>query len=107
MQKISLLLAVTLFAVSCGSSSFGNQIAFSSYRGGDREIFVMNADGTEVRQLTNNDDDQDRWPAWSPDGNQITFVSDRYGDNEIFVMNADGTNLYSTAQKGDNPDWGG
>ena len=114
-QKISLLLAVTLFAVSCGSSSSGNQIAFSgsgnqiafsSDRDGDDEIFVMNADGTEVRQLTDNLV-SDWEPSWSPDGNHIVFTSDRDGDNEIFVMNADGTNLYSTGQQGDNPDWGG
>ena len=92
MQKISLLLAVTLFAVSCGSSSSGSQIIFTSYLDGDYEVFVMNADGGGVRQLTNNDD-WDYEPAWSPDGNQIAFVSGRDGDREIFVMNADGTEV--------------
>ncbi len=94
--------------VSSSSPSWspdGKQIAFSSNRDGDSEIFVMNADGTEVRQLTNNDD-RDVHPAWSPDGKHIAFVSDR-DDSEIFVMNADGTDVYSTGQEGYRPSWGG
>ena len=67
----------------------GNIIAFASDRDGDLEIFVMNADGTEIRQLTDNV--VDSAPEGSPDGELIAFVSDRDGDLEIFVMNADGT----------------
>ena len=107
MQKISLLLAVTLFAVSCGSSSSGNQIAFlRALPSGQLAISVMNADGTEVRQLANNPR-SDLHPAWSPDGNQIAFESSRSRFNQIFVMNADGTDVYSTGQEGYDPDWGG
>ena len=64
----------------------------------------MNADGTELRQLTDNDDD-DGLPVWSPDGESIAFWSDRTGDLEIFVMNADGTGVYSTGQQGYPTDW--
>jgi TolB protein len=82
----------------------GKQIAFNSDRDGDDEVFVMDADGTNVRQLTANDD-WDSDPAWSPDGKQIAFESDRYGDSEIFVMDADGTNVRQLAQKGTNPEY--
>ena len=68
------------------------QIVFSSDRQGDSEIFVMNADGTNVRQLTN-DNARDRYASWSPDGTQIAFHSDRDGDFEVFVMDADGANV--------------
>ena len=44
-----------------------SRIAFQSDRDGDREIFVMDADGTHVQQLTDNDD-SDSSPVWSPDG---------------------------------------
>ena len=70
----------------------GTQIAFHSYRDGDWDIFVMNADGTNRRRLTHSSA-SDAFPAWSPDGTQITFHSHRYGDWDVFVMNANGTNL--------------
>jgi TolB protein len=64
----------------------------------------MNADGTGVRQLTDNDDVDDEAPVWSPNGKQIAFHSDRDGDDEIFVMNADGTGV---RQLTDNDDFDG
>jgi len=67
----------------------------------------MNADGTEVRQLTNTNHGSVSDPSWSPDGEHIAFTSDRDGDWEIFVMNADGTDVYSTGQNGYQPSWGG
>jgi Tol biopolymer transport system component len=66
----------------------------------------MNADGTGVTQLTDNND-WDRSPVWSPDGKQIAFESDRYGDWEIFVMNADGSDVESLGQQGSPTSWGG
>ena len=81
----------------CGGGSNGNKIVFQSDRDGDDESFVMNADGTGVQQLTDNDDD-DWIPAWSPNGDKIVFASDRElsgncCDYEIFVMDADGTGV--------------
>jgi TolB protein len=52
----------------------------------------MNADGTQVRQLTDNDA-WEAFPTWSPDGTRIAFNSGRDGDPEVFVMNADGTQV--------------
>jgi hypothetical protein len=66
------------------------KIAFTSARDGNDEIYVMNADGTDPRNLTN-DRARDSNPAWSPDGTKIAFVSDRDGNDEIYVMNADGS----------------
>ena len=102
---VGVLLACVLLG-GCGGGSSGDRISFTSRRDGDAEIFVMNADGTDVRQLTDNDDGE--WnSSWSPDGDHIAFDSTRYGSNEIFVMNADGTDTYETGQKGWSPSFGG
>ncbi len=77
------------------SPSGSGRIAFVSDRDGDDEIYVMNADGSGVEQLTFNDS-VDGDPSWSPDGGRIVFVSDRDGDADvydIYVMNADGSGV--------------
>jgi len=65
-------------------------IAFNSYRDGNGEIYVMNADGSGQTNLTNNAADE-REPAWSPDGTKIAFGTDRDGNYEIYAMNPDGS----------------
>jgi TolB protein len=51
----------------------GRQIAFFSNRGGDYQIFVMNADGDEARQVTL-DVGPNIHPSWSPDGMRLVYV---------------------------------
>ena len=66
-------------------------IAFSSNRDGNDEIYVMDSDGSNSRNLTQNPA-TDWKPSWSPDGRHIAFTSNRVGNNDVFVMNADGSN---------------
>ena len=64
-----------------------------------RDIMVMAADGSGVKNLTNSPAD-DFYPAWSPDGRKLAFCSDRDGGSDIFVANADGSspvNITKTA----------
>jgi RNA polymerase sigma factor (sigma-70 family) len=73
----------------------GTKIAFLSMRDGNGpELFVMNADGSNVKKLTPRDGKQHRAsdPAWSPDGKRILFSDNGPVDWEIFVVNADGAN---------------
>ncbi|HEV3137133.1 MAG TPA: hypothetical protein VGZ26_04500 [Pirellulales bacterium] len=70
----------------------GSQIAFASSRDGDFEIYVMQADGSQPRRLTESPG-LDIRPAWSPDGRQLAFTSMRDGNYEIYVMNADGSGV--------------
>lgn len=75
----------------------GQKIVFVSLRDGNWEIYVMDRDGRNQHNLTNNPGDQrtgvDWEPSWSPDGSQIAFTSFRDGNGEIYVMNPDGANL--------------
>jgi hypothetical protein len=74
------------------------RIAFYSDRDGDWEIFVMNADASNVQQLTTNSALGDGHPAWSPDGTRIAFGGTRQDpalevyNTDVLVMNADGSN---------------
>jgi Tol biopolymer transport system component len=108
----------------------GRKIAFVSSRQGppwctwqrgcDTEIYVMNADGSGQRNLTQNPAHDylatgAQHSAWSPNGRKIVFVSDRAGctsqtgcNTEIYVMNADGSgqrNLTRNPAPDDEPAW--
>ena len=72
------------------------QIAFTSDRDGNREIYVMDADGKNQRRLTAHPG-HDWEPSWSPDGEQIAFTSSEAKDidrkrPQIYVIDADGKN---------------
>ena len=55
------------------------------------DIWVMNADGSEQRNLTNTPDIREFDPAWSPDAIMIAFLQGDPGViNQVMVMNADG-----------------
>lgn len=68
------------------------QIAFVSDRSGNPDIYVMDADGSNVQRLSSTRAGEN-CPDWSPDGTRIVFASWRGGDGEIYVMDADGGNL--------------
>jgi Tol biopolymer transport system component len=81
--------------------SSNGKIAFASYVDGDYDIYVMDADGSNVQNLTTAFDEpfpsdccDDTSPAWSPDGTKIAFSSSRDGvnGNQVYVMDADGSN---------------
>src|SRR2546426_962472 len=57
-------------------SPVGKQLWFTWFEGGLSNLFVVNADGTDLRRLTN-DKYADLHPAWSPDGKTIAFATDR------------------------------
>ena len=72
------------------------------------EIYTMDADGTNVRKLTNTPVGRSLSPTWSPDGGRIAFASERDGNMEIYVMNVDGSdprNLTLNRARDAHPNW--
>lgn len=71
----------------------GKQIVFYAERNGQSaDLYVMDADGSNVRQLTHTPA-AEGYPSWSPDGRSIAFeADDATGNFDIYVMNADGSN---------------
>ena len=74
----------------------GDWLAYYSL-GKQEDIFIIHADGTDMRQLTD-DVFKDREPRWSPDGKRIAFTSDRSGGSEIWAINRDGSGLQQLTQ---------
>ncbi len=63
----------------------------------NREVYIMNADGSNVRQLTPSGGNS-QGPSFSPDGKWVVFTAyfDNYGDDhgcEIYIIRIDGTDL--------------
>jgi hypothetical protein len=73
----------------------GTKIAYTSTQGGNRgRIWVMNADGSDQRQVSpSTETAEDSSPAWSTDGSKIAWVRDFTGGptSGIWVVNLDGS----------------
>ncbi|MDY7076331.1 MAG: glycoside hydrolase family 88 protein [Chloroflexota bacterium] len=72
----------------------GQQVVFVRQReGGYSDVFLMNADGSGLSNLTQTPDADEDTPIFSPDGSKIAFASDREGQWDIYLMDSDGTNV--------------
>jgi TolB protein len=97
----------------------GKRIAFVSNRaesapcfyydcaGFTNELYVMDADGSDVTRLTETDEEE-LSPSWSPDGEEIVYVrvADDDGPHYLYVANADGSCARRLVE-GQAPDWHG
>jgi hypothetical protein len=69
------------------------RISYESDSDGNYDVWIIDEDGADPINLTNNLFSSDERPHISPDGTQIVFNSDRDGDHDIYLMNANGSGL--------------
>jgi TolB protein len=84
----------------------GEQVAFSSSRGGRSEIWVADPQGADARRLTSFG--LDASPTWNPrTGAQIGFISGRTGLPQLYIMDADGSGVQRLTDGGyaSSPSW--
>lgn len=84
----------------------GERIAFASSRTGDRQLYVMNRDGSGIEQLTDLSDMGGR-SSWSPNGQYIAFYRGPAGDHDIYIVNVNTREITRLTRGGDNlgPSW--
>jgi Tol biopolymer transport system component len=108
MKTSTLLLLLALLVVWSGplaAAPRAGHIAFSSNRSGAWRIWMVNADGSELKQLTKQDsDDNDVDPVFSPDGKSLLFTSTRGGKAGVWRMLLDGSKPERLCD-GDQAEW--
>ena len=98
----AILLSEEMLIMGLASSPDGERIAFWGCPGSlandclpdeDLDVWVVNWDGKNLRNLTEDTTANDSHPDWSPDGEQLVFDSDRSGNSQLYIMNSDGSSL--------------
>lgn len=88
-----LVSGVTENRMNAAWSPSGQEIAFDSNRSGSVDIWVVNADGSNARQLTSEVAPvNDRHPDWSLGGSTIAFIRTTTARDTVYVMDANGSN---------------
>ena len=103
----TMILSAPMLIMGLVSSPGGERIAFWGCSGSlandclpgeDLDVWVVNWDGSDLRNLTEDSAANESHPDWSPDGGQVVFDSDRSGDPQIYVMNIDGSSPSALTQ---------
>jgi WD40-like Beta Propeller Repeat len=99
-----------------GGGTGGERVAFTRRQHDHWEVYVVDADGrnlkrlTDTPQQTNGAVGNSAAPAWSPDGQYLAFLTDRSGKWEMWVMRADGSGqrpMFAKALEGLKLEYGG
>jgi Tol biopolymer transport system component len=99
------VLLVVLCASAATAAPSAGQILFSSNRSGAWRIWLVNDDGTGLKQLTKQEsEDQDVDPMWSGDGDSILFTSTRGGKVGVWRILTDGSKPERVCD-GDQAEW--
>ena len=87
-RKVAHEFAADIIAAGGGQSLAGTHIYFTSNRTGHKEIWMMDYDGNNQRQLTRFNDIT-KFPSISPDGTKIAFTSWVKRQPAIFIFSVD------------------
>src|SRR6185369_15956272 len=103
--RTMLAAVVFLFTVGTAHATYpgkNGRITFVSNLSGTYQLYTINSDGSDMRQITNLPPTENSlWtPDYSPDGRQIVFSHDMTGALEMYVINADGTGLTQVTHDG-------
>jgi Tol biopolymer transport system component/C-terminal processing protease CtpA/Prc len=81
----------------------GKTIAFMSTRSGNSDLWLMDADGKNLRAFTT-DKANDFFHNWSPDGQSLVYCSERSGNRDIWLQRLDGQAVQLTTDKASDDD---
>lgn len=81
---VALLLEISA-AAAPGPANDESRLAFAAYRRGQWDLFSLTADGSDLRQLTN-DRFEETDPAFSPDGTRLAFASRREQNWDLYIL---------------------
>ena len=79
--------------IAFGAELAGHKFLLTSVRTGDTEVFVVDPETGDARNISRSPKSEDRYPCWSPGGKQVCFMSDREGTTNLWVCNADGSKV--------------
>ncbi len=81
------------YHAECAYSHDGSEIVYASNVNGSMNLYVMNCDGTNIRQITHTSSCYNGGPFFSPDSAQIIFRADRDRPDylQVYLINRDGT----------------
>jgi hypothetical protein len=79
----------------------GLTLAFTSYRDGNGEIYLMDREGGNLQRLSNHPA-EDEAPSWSSRGERLVFASNRNGSFQIYMLNLATQELYEMLTPGEN-----
>jgi len=97
----------TCFVDAPAWSPDGARIAFSVIRGTSPQLWIVNADGSDLHRVPGASGFR---PAWSPDGQRLAFSVDARDEQDcpfrdLYTVNADGSGLTLLTSHADNADW--